>query len=234
MFSQDFIEKLLYIDVETVPSYGSLEELERENERLYKLWLKRDSYYRSAHDELKNSTLEEVYNNKAGLEPEFSKIVCVSFGSFDTANGGEKRFVSFYGEDEKDILAKSAKVLSNASLKSWKLCGHNIKGFDIPCIGKRLIYNRIDLPSNIKIWDKKPWEMPFIDTSDIFAFGSWVQQKYLSLDLLSCSLGISSPKENLDGSQVRDYYWNKKDYESIKEYCQSDVDTVMKIMLALV
>jgi predicted PolB exonuclease-like 3'-5' exonuclease len=133
-------------------------------------------------------------------------------------------------EDEIDILTKASKVLNNAASKNWKLCGHNIKGFDIPCVGKRMLYNGINPPSIIKVWDKKPWDMPFMDTSEIFAFGSWTHQKSVSLDLLSCSLNLTSPKEDMDGSMVSDYFWNKCDYDSIKRYCEMDVDTVMSIM----
>lgn len=230
MFNQDFIQKLLYLDVETVSLYKDLSDLETENPRAYSLWKKREAYYRSAFEEIKNESPEKIYSEKAGLEPEFSRVVCVSFGTFDSSSDSGKKFISFYGDDEKEILAKSAKVLGNAVTKGWKLCGHNIKGFDVPCLGKRMIYNGVPLPPNLRIWDKKPWETSFVDTSEVFSFGSWVHQKYLSLDLLSCSLGISSPKESMDGSMVNHYYWGLNDFESIKKYCESDVDTVMEVM----
>ncbi len=229
MFSKETIQKFLYLDVETVSSYRDIWELKDNNERLYKLWKRRELYYQSAYEEMKGALESEIYEEKAGLEPEFAKIVCVSFGSF--TEDGEKRFISFYGEDEVDILTKTGKVLTNAASKGWKLCGHNIKGFDIPCIGKRMVYNGINPPSNIKVWDKKPWEMPFMDTSEIFAFGSWVQQKSLSLDLLTCSLGVPSPKDNMNGAAVGVEFWKKKNYEGIKTYCEKDVDSVMEIML---
>lgn len=231
MFNKEIVYKFLYLDVETVPAFNDIEDLKSKNERLYKLWKKRELYYKDAYAEMRDLSEGDVYLSKAGLEPEFSRIVCVSFGSF--TDSGEKRFASFYGEDEIDILNKSAKVLTNASVKGWKLCGHNIKGFDVPCLGKRMIYNGISLPANLKIWDKKPWETSFMDTSEIFAFGSWIQQKYLSLDLLACSLEIPSPKQNMDGSMVSDYFWNLKDYESIKNYCEMDVNTVMEIMIKM-
>jgi hypothetical protein len=81
------------------------------------------------------------------------------------------------------------------------------------------------------VWDKKPWDIPYFDTSEIFAFGSWSQQKYLSLDLLSCSLGVDSPKEDIDGSQVSKTYWIESDYERIKTYCEKDVETVMNVLV---
>ena len=230
MFNSEEIKKYLYFDVETVSMYKNIEDLKRNDERLYHLWKRRELYYISTYEEMKGKSEDEVYQAKAGLEPEFSRIVCVSFGSFTDEGPGSRKFISFYGEDEADILKNTHKVLSNANTKNWKLCGHNIKGFDVPCVGKRMIYNGINPPVNLNIWSKKPWDLPYMDTSEIFAFGSWSHQKYLSLDLLACSLGVSSPKENMNGSMVNDYFWNKKDYDSIKEYCEMDVDTVMKVM----
>lgn len=227
MFKLETIENFLYFDVETVCSEKNLLTLQRKNPRLAELWKKRAIYYRGANPEISHWSDGDVYLAKASLEPEFSKIVCVSFGSF---SNGEKVFKSFYGTDEIEILEKSNKVFNNAMAKNWKLCGHNIKGFDVPCLGKRMVYNGINPSMNLQVWDKKPWEIPYIDTSDVFAFGSWTQQKYLSLDLLSCSLGVKSPKENMDGSKVNEYFWNNQAYEEIKDYCEIDVRTVMEVL----
>lgn len=231
MFATENIQKFLYFDVETVCQYPDYESLLENNERLAKLWEKRAKYYRGAFPELQDATTYEVYLQKGALEPEFSRIVCVSFGSF--TEEGEKKFASFCGDDEVDILKKSSKVFNNAIVKGWKLCGHNIKGFDVPCLGKRMIYNSINPSPNLQVWDKKPWDVPFIDTSDIFAFGSWVQQKYLSLDLLACSMNIESPKLDLDGSRVHNTFWIDQDFERIKTYCEADVRTVMDVLQAV-
>ena len=50
-------------------------------------------------------------------------------------------------------------------------------------------------------------------------------------DLLSCSLGVESPKEDIDGSQVHATFWEEKDYERIKIYCEKDVETVIQVLL---
>jgi predicted PolB exonuclease-like 3'-5' exonuclease len=228
MLRKEAIHNLLYFDVETAALYPNIETLHDENPRLYHLWRKRDEYYRGAYPALANESDESVYKQKAGLEPEFSRVVCVSFGSF--TEDGDQKYVSFSGNDEREILNKANKVFNNAMAKGWKLCGHNIKGFDVPCLGKRMIYNGINPSGNLQIWDKKPWEVPYMDTSDIFAFGSWTHQKYLSLDLLTCSLGIDSPKGDMEGSKVNDVFWIDKDFEKIESYCEADVRAVMTVM----
>jgi hypothetical protein len=228
MIQESILKNCLFFDVETASGAKDLKSLQEENPRLAKLWERRVKYYRSYPD-YANSTSDEIYQDKAGLEPEYSRIVCVSFGTIN--DDGSFRFVSFYGEDEIDILQKTKKVFLNCVQKNMKIAGHNIKGFDVPCIGKRMLINGIFPPPNLLVWDKKPWDIPYFDTSEIFAFGSWSQQKYLSLDLLSCSLGVDSPKEDIDGSQVSKTYWIEGDCERIKTYCEKDVETVMNVLV---
>jgi len=232
MIQKSLLQNCLFLDVETATGYPSYTEMWRENERLAKLWSRRAKYYRTVYEDMQGLDDSEIYEHKASLEPEFSRIVCVSFGVI--LEDGSFKFTSFYGIDEADILNKVAKVLSNAHVKDMRLVGHNIKGFDIPCIGKRMLYvlgTECVLPPNLNIWNKKPWEIPFLDTSEMFAFGSWSQQKSLSLDLLTCSFSIDSPKEDMDGSQVSAYFWSDEPNEKIKEYCERDVEAVMNILL---
>jgi len=231
MVDKRILENCLFLDVETATGYRSFEDLETENPRLADLWSKRAKYYRTVYEDMNGLSDSEIYKEKATLEPEFSRVVCVSFGVLQES--GQVRMTSFYGDDEEEILTKCAKVFNNAHVKSMKLAGHNIKGFDIPCLGKSMIYklSSPELPPNLVIWDKKPWEIPYLDTSEVFSFGSWSHQKYLSLDLLACSLGIQSPKDDMDGSKVSEYFWSTGDCEKIKEYCERDVQTVIDVLL---
>jgi len=228
MIQESVLKNCLFFDVETASGSKDLKSLHQENPRLAKLWERRVKYYKSYPD-YADATSDQIYLDKAGLEPEFSRIVCISFATIN--DDGTYRFISFYGEDEFDILQKTKKVFQNCMQKNMKLAGHNIKGFDVPCIGKRMLINGIYPPANLVVWDKKPWDIPYFDTSEIFAFGSWSQQKYLSLDLLSCSLGVESPKEDIDGSQVNKTYWEDQDVERIKTYCEKDVETVINVLL---
>jgi hypothetical protein len=226
MIKKEDLKNIVYFDVETAGAYPTHEDLVQTNPRLAKLWEKRAKYFRGTNPELAEMTDSEIYSQKAGLEAEFGRVVCVSFGIWDN---GEHRMTSFYGEDEKEILEKTNKVLANASAKGMKICGHNIKIFDVPFLGKKMIFNGMTPPPNLQLWDKKPWEVPILDTSEFFSFGSW-SHKFLGLDLLACSLGIDSPKEDIDGSQVHGAFWVEKSYDRIKEYCERDVITVMDVL----
>lgn len=227
MIKKEDIKKILYFDVETAGGYRTYEDMDLENPRLSKLWEKRAKYFRGNSPGMEGLTDSEIYLQKAGLEPEFGRVVCVSFGVW--ADDGSHRMSSFYGQNEMEILEKTAKILFNASAKGMKICGHNIKMFDVPFLGKKMLFKNLDVPPNLQLWDKKPWEIPILDTAEFFSFGSW-SQKFLGLDLLACSLGVDSPKEDIDGSLVHSTYWEDNDYERIKEYCERDVVTVMDVL----
>lgn len=227
MIKKTDIKNILYFDVETAGGYKDYESLVEKNPRLSKLWEKRAKYFRSSVPGMESLSDSEIYLQKAGLEPEFGRVVCVSFGVWDEQE--KIRLTSFYGESELEILEKSSKVLNNAVSKGMKICGHNIKMFDIPFLGKKIIFNGLDVPSNLQMWDKKPWEIPILDTAEFFSFGSW-SQKFLGLDLLACSLGVDSPKDDIDGSQVHGTFWEGGNFERIKDYCEKDVVTVMEVL----
>lgn len=227
MIKKEDLKNILYFDVESAGQYPSYEEMELQNPRLAKLWAKRAKYFRDNSPEMDKLSDADIYLHKAGMEAEFGRVICVSFGLI--GDDGKTRFTSFFGEDEKDILVKSNKVLANAGAKGMKICGHNIKSFDIPFLGKKMLYNGIPPTSNLQIWDKKPWEVAILDTAELFSFGSW-SHRYLGLDLLACSLGIESPKEDIEGSKVHGVFWKEKSLERIKDYCERDVDTVIKVL----
>ena len=46
-------------------------------------------------------------------------------------------------------------------------------------------------------------------------------------------LGIPSPKEDIDGSMVRQVYYEDQDLDRIIKYCEQDVITVAQIILRL-
>ena len=46
-------------------------------------------------------------------------------------------------------------------------------------------------------------------------------------------LGIPSPKDDIDGSEVRNVYYEEKDIDRIVTYCEKDTITVAQIILRL-
>lgn len=215
------LEHILFLDIETVPqfeSYGALDPITQE------LWETKTQYHRKD-----DYTAEEFYE-RAGIWAEFGKIICISVGFFHFRGTGRKfRVTSFHGE-EKQILIEFKNLLeSHFSGRNHLLCAHNGKEFDFPYIARRMVIHGLDLPFMLKLFGKKPWEVPHLDTMELWKFGDY--KHYTSLKLLAHIMGIPSPKDDIDGSQVREVYYENKDMDRIIEYCEKDTVTVAQILL---
>lgn len=217
------LENLLFLDIETVPEKEHFEELDDAKQEL---WEQKSRYQRK-----EEFTAEEFYD-RAGIWAEFGKIVCISVGYFKI-NGVENSFrvTSFYGEETQ--LLKDFKNLLDGHYNQAKhlLCAHNGKEFDFPYIARRMIINGISLPWKLDLFGKKPWEVPHLDTMELWKFGDY--KHYTSLKLMANILGIPSPKEDIDGSMVRDVYYLEKDIDRIVTYCELDVVTTAQVFLKL-
>ena len=65
----------------------------------------------------------------------------------------------------------------------------------------------------------------------LWKFGDF--KHYTSLRLLAYILCIPSPKEDLDGSQIRSVYYEEGDIDRIAKYCELDVVTTAQVFLRL-
>ncbi len=218
------IENLFIIDIETVSEKEHFHLLDKEWQDL---WAQKIS--KSLPPE---TTPEEYYTQRAAILAEFAKIACISFGYFK--NGGSEwqfRIKSICSEDETDILKRFVDTIKSLFSKNhkWVFAGHNIKEFDIPFLCRRLLVNNIPIPSYIDFQNMKPWETPMLDTLHLWRFGDY--KHYTSLKLLAAVLGVPSPKDDIDGSQVGDVFWKEKNLGRISTYCEKDVATVANLLL---
>jgi len=217
------LENILFLDIETVPEEADFQHLDMDKQEL---WEQKSSYKRK--DEI---SAAEFYTS-AGIWAEFGKIVCISVGFFKQ-KGSEYTFrvTSFF--DEERILLKKFKNLveTHFGLPPHLLCAHNGKEFDFPYIARRMLIHRIDLPAKLNLFGKKPWEVPHLDTLELWKFGDY--KHYTSLKLMANILGIPSPKEDIDGSMVRDVYYENNDLDRIIRYCELDVITTAQVFLRL-
>ena len=234
MFTKAQIEKFLFFDVETAGGAGSFDQL---TEKLKELWEHRAEFLRnslsSKYPENAEKTASELFFEKSALQAEFGRVVCVSFGKVKFTDEGMPvvQIVSYYGDDEKDILQKSFKVMDGMNKNGVKLFGHNIKRFDIPFLCKRAFINGIEPAIPLQVWDKKPWEISATDSSELWSFGAW-QEGFTSLELLCTVLGLPTPKDAMRGDQVHAEFYNGT-VEGIKEYCQKDVLALVRVAFSL-
>tara|TARA_R110002020_G_scaffold259768_2_gene473810 strand:- start:161947 stop:162660 length:714 start_codon:yes stop_codon:yes gene_type:complete len=223
MLTRIKLENILFLDIETVPEVKSFGLLSEEMQQLY---ADKTKYQRK-----EEFTAEEFYD-RAGIWAEFGKIICLSVGYFKIQGENRNfRTTSFSGEEE-DILKEFKTLLETHFNKPQHvLCAHNGKEFDYPFIARRMIVNAIELPFKLNFFGKKPWEVPHLDTLELWKFGDY--KHYTSLKLLTKILNIPSPKTDIDGSEVRDVFYEENDLNRIVLYCERDVVAVAQIILRL-
>lgn len=217
------LENILFLDIETVPESVRYEDLTEEKKEL---WAHKTSYQRK-----EEYTPDEFYN-RAGIWAEFGKIICISVGYF-TFKGDNRNFrvTSFHGEETR--LLKDFKTLLETHFNHPQhlLCAHNGKEFDFPYIARRMIINGITLPGKLNLMGKKPWEVPHLDTMELWRFGDY--KHFTSLKLLTNIFNIPSPKDDIDGSMVRDVYYEENNIDKIIIYCEKDTIAVAQVFLKL-
>ncbi len=219
------IDNILFLDIETVPETYAYSDLDVETEKLFNL--------KNARLLTPDKTEEQVYNERAGIFAEFGKIICISVGFVrQTATGRTMRLTSFAHEDEETLLKQFVRLLEdNYNTPNHILCGHNAKEFDFPFICRRLLIHGISLPNVLNIAGKKPWEINHLDTMELWKFGDY--KAYTSLALLCHVFKIPTPKDDISGADVARVYYEEKDLNRIKTYCEKDVIALIQLFLRM-
>jgi uncharacterized protein YprB with RNaseH-like and TPR domain len=223
MIEKISLENILFLDIETVPEEENFELLDEEKKVLFGL--------KTQYQRKEDFTPEEFYD-RAGIWAEFGKIVCISVGYF-TFKSDIRRFrvTSFYGEEKKILQDFSNLLNTHFNQPQHIMCGHNAKEFDFPFIARRMIINQVPIPNKLNLFGKKPWEVPHLDTLEMWKFGDF--KHYTSLKLLTKVLNIPSPKDDISGNEVAHVYYVEKDIDRIIIYCEKDVIAVAQIILRL-
>ena len=226
------LQKILFLDIETVPQTADFSEL---NPELAHLWEEKFAmiHKRMPEKYSDETTAAEAFNSSAGIYSEFGKIVCISVGYLHFLEKEMHfRTKSFFGDDEVQILSAFSDLITKfCTTDEHTICGHNIKEFDIPYICRRMLINGLKLPAILNISGKKSWEIKFIDTLELWKFGDY--KNYTSLKLLTAVFGIPTPKDDIDGSQVASVYYQEKNIERIALYCQKDVVATAQVYLRM-
>ena len=223
MFQKIDLHKILFLDIETVPEKATFDELSDTEKELFAA---KTQYQRS------DEQTPVSFYERAGIWAEFGKIVCISVGFFNpNSNPPEFRVKSFYGP-EKELLIQFKNLLEqHFNQPAHLLCAHNGKEFDFPYIARRMIIQGVDLPAKLNLFNKKPWEVPHLDTLHLWRFGDY--KHYTSLSLMAHVLGIPTPKDDINGSQVAQVYYEEKNIDRIIIYCEKDVITIAQVVLRL-
>lgn len=219
------LDKVLFLDIETVPEVYHYADLDAETTKLFDA--------KNARYLTEDKTKADVYNEKAGIYAEFGKIVCISVGFVhQSATGRSIRMTSFAHEDEETLLRQFIRLLeNNYNTPRHLLCGHNSKEFDIPFICRRLLIHGIPLPGILNLAGKKPWEIQHLDTMELWKFGDY--KAYTSLALLCHVFRIPTPKDDISGADVARVYYEEGDLNRIRIYCEKDVVALIQLFLRM-
>lgn len=218
------IENVLFLDIETVPCHAGFSQLDDD---MQMLWDKKSKSFRG-----EDESAEDVYQ-RAGIYTEFGRVVCISVGFIRVENGVKKFYSKSFADDDERTLLEGFCALVNHSYSAFDkyICGHNVKEFDMPFIARRIIINDLPLPSVLNIAGKKPWEVNFLDTMELWKFGDY--KSFTSLNLLTHVFGIPTPKDDIDGSQVAQVYYEDHDLKRISIYCEKDILATAQVFLKM-
>lgn len=221
---------LILIDIETVKKYHSLEQAD---ERLKALVIKRHQTTLKFEPNV-TKDVNEHYDKNMALYPEYNQVVCIGLRFFMN----NKSYTQILTGSEEDIIIKFIKLLykitkhsSNAG-KKLHLFGHNISRFDVPILIKKCFQYGICPHPILGELNQKPWDKRVLDSYEI-----WKQQSSTlsdnSLDAVAYVLGIPSPKDEGDGSNVEEWFRNDE-IDKIKVYQRKDINTLEAIIDKLI
>ncbi|MEY3100824.1 MAG: hypothetical protein RIS63_1728 [Bacteroidota bacterium] len=219
------LEKILFLDIETVPQAYRFDQLDDKSKVLFEA----KNRFQISPDK----SIEQIFDERGGILAEFGKIVCISVGMLHEGSQGRSiRLKSFYHDDEETLLQQFKRLLDDHYNTQYHvLCGHNSKEFDIPYICRRMLINGVALPNILQIAGKKPWEINHIDTMELWKFGDY--KSYTSLSLLCHVMDIPTPKDDISGADVARVYYEDNDLERIMVYCEKDVVALIQLFLRL-
>jgi uncharacterized protein YprB with RNaseH-like and TPR domain len=225
MIKQVQFEKILFLDIETVPQAYQFEQLDDKSKALFEA--------KNRFQISPEKPIQQIFEDRGGILAEFGKIVCISVGMLHEGSQGKSiRLKSYYHDDEETLLKQFKRLLEDHYNTPYHvLCGHNSKEFDIPYICRRMLINGIALPSILQIAGKKPWEINHIDTMELWKFGDY--KSYTSLSLLCHVMQIPTPKDDISGADVARVYYEEQDLQRIMVYCEKDVVALIQLFLRL-
>lgn len=220
------LRDILFVDIETVASTNDYSGLD---ERMKVQWSRKANFLRRDSQ----LTDEELFHERAGIHAEFGKIVCIAVGRYIDLESGELGLKTkvYSNDNEGDLLLSFKQMIEKFDASNLRLCAHNGKEFDYPYLCRRMLINSISLPAVLNLSGKKGWEIPHLDTMELWKFGDY--KHFTSLDLLAALFQISSSKDKIDGSQVNRVYYHDHDLAKISEYCRGDVVVLAQLFLRL-
>lgn len=166
---------------------------------------------------------------KTSLDGGLGHIICIGYAINDepaqTFTGKESWIITEFFR----VVTERHKDNRQLSHEFPKFVGHNITGFDMRFLWQRAVVLGIPRPPIIP-FNAKPWDAQIGDTMSMW---NPERERRTSLDKLCKILGVKSPKGDLDGSKVWDYYRDGR-IDEIADYCRGDVEATRSCYLKMI
>lgn len=208
----------LFLDIETLPA---------SEESLETLRMLFDKKHKEFDQEKFNEFLE-----KTNFDGAFGRVLCIGY-AVDSDSPQ-----NFYNENnEKETLRQFWEMVSAISTEprnpqypdyGVQFIGHNVMDFDLRFIYQRSIV--LGVKPSYEINFARYRSYPVFDTMK--EWSKWSNSS-AGLEYLALALGIPSPKDGIDGSQVAEFYKQGK-INDILEYCKRDVETTRAVYKRMV
>ncbi len=193
--------KRFYFDIETLPAGQDRQPMLKE---FHQSKAKKSSKYKKTLKDLINST---------NFDGAFGRIFCIAYAI------NEEPTKALVGS-EKQILKKFWEIVRDVDL----FIGHNILDFDLRFIAQRSIILKIKPSRDISF--RRYTNNPVYDT--MHEWTKWSYGNNCSMDYLAHAMDFPTSKDEMDGSQVHEFFQKGK-FDEIVKYCKKDVDLNRKI-----
>lgn len=222
------LEDVLFVAIETVSQSSTLRELPP---RLAAAWQEKAQSQLFKDD---NKGPEDLYCEQAGLYAEFGKIITITaayFHKHTTENELELRVKSISNPDDEKGQLEEFKNLLNERFdpNRLRLCAHNGKEFDFPFLCRRMLLHCIPIPAALNFAGKKPWEVPHLDTMEMWMFGN--RKYFASLDMLAALFDIPLNEPFLQGREISQVFYEEGDMQKIISRGQQKVITTAQLYM---
>ena len=209
----------LFFDIETIPESESLRsEIEKtithpknfaNPERIHKWTI-----------EERPGEIETRFR-KSSLRAHTGKILCIGY----IKEGGPEKYEGVLTGSEREILEEFWELTKDVE----QFIGFNVIEFDLKYVWQRSVILNIP-PTKDLLSNNNPTHSVFDVMQE---WDMWSARDHISLDTLSKTLGVTSPKSGgLNGALVYDYFIAGR-CQDIFDYCLRDVVATREIYLRM-
>ena len=218
---------ILFVDVETVTAEENYNDL---SPIIQQAWDRKAEFFREAD----SKTATELFSERAALYAEFGKVVSIAIGYFHSLddNQNELRIKCITYPDEAAVLHEFIETVQRFDQNQLRLCAHNGRDFDYPYLCRRMLISGMELPQSLQLMNKKAWEVPHLDTMEMWKFGEY--KKFVPLDLLAALFSVEVDSDKLlDAPQIQQAYYQDQDLEKIIQSGYQNIRLLAQVYLAM-